>query len=62
MNPIIEANRRREQLKDVAERDAMLCHPTLSERQLRTLVKAESAQALELAREAGLESPHDTHD
>lgn len=32
-------------------------HTTLTERQLRTLVEAESSQALELARRAGLETP-----
>ncbi len=32
-------------------------HTTLTERQLRKLVQAESSEALELARRAGLETP-----
>jgi hypothetical protein len=36
-------------------------HVTLSPREMRTLIAAESAEALQLTRDAGLEVPHDSH-
>lgn len=63
MNPTIAANRARLIEEQVAsyERARNVERPALTERQLRTLFAAESAQALKLAVEAGVEIPNAQH-